>query len=324
MDLHLADKVAVVTGASKGIGLAVTRSLAEEGAHVVAGALHGSQELELLADRHDVRPLAVDLTTVDGPATLVAHATDDLRRPGRAGEQRRRRPSTRGRIPRRDRRGLDLGADDQSDGCGPHDAGRAAVSASARRFVDRDDRSVNAFLPDPSVIDYSAAKGALANFCKSLSKEFASRGVRVNTVSPGPVATDLWLGDDGVAATVGRAQGIHPDEVARHAARGQPDRTVHLPAGGRRPRRVAGQRPRRQHHRRGLRHRRRPHQHPLTPHAHVASDDIAPTPSERLAMTSNPPVVFIHGLWLHSSSWQPWVDLFRRGRLRPDRARLAR
>ena len=56
MDLHLADKVAVVTGASKGIGLAITRSLAEEGAHVVAGALHGSQELELLADRHDVRP----------------------------------------------------------------------------------------------------------------------------------------------------------------------------------------------------------------------------------------------------------------------------
>ena len=42
MDLGLADKVAVVTGASKGIGLAVTRSLADEGAHVVAGArTHG-------------------------------------------------------------------------------------------------------------------------------------------------------------------------------------------------------------------------------------------------------------------------------------------
>ncbi len=70
--------------------------------------------------------------------------------------------------------------------------------------------SVNAFLPDPAVIDYSAAKGALTDFCKSLSKEFGPRGVRVNTVSPGLIETDLWLGDDGVAATVARARAAVP------------------------------------------------------------------------------------------------------------------
>ena len=46
-----------------------------------------------------------------------------------------------------------------------------------------------------------ASKAALTNLAKSLSKEFGSRGVRVNTISPGPVETDLWLGKDGMAAT---------------------------------------------------------------------------------------------------------------------------
>jgi NAD(P)-dependent dehydrogenase (short-subunit alcohol dehydrogenase family) len=78
--------------------------------------------------------------------------------------------------------------------------------------------SVNALLPDPGVLDYSAAKAALSNFCKSLSKEFGPRGVRVNWVSPGPVQTDLWLGDKGVAATVSRAAGKDPEEVVKEQA----------------------------------------------------------------------------------------------------------
>ncbi|MEU5045028.1 SDR family NAD(P)-dependent oxidoreductase [Streptomyces griseorubiginosus] len=51
--------------------------------------------------------------------------------------------------------------------------------------------SVNGLLPDPLVIDYSAARAALTSFCKARSKEVGSRGVRVNTVSPGPVETAL-------------------------------------------------------------------------------------------------------------------------------------
>ena len=75
--------------------------------------------------------------------------------------------------------------------------------------------SGNAFLPDPAVIDYSAAEATLTNFCKSLSKEFGARGVRVNTVSPGPVETVLWLADHGAPATVARATNSHLDEVAK-------------------------------------------------------------------------------------------------------------
>jgi NAD(P)-dependent dehydrogenase (short-subunit alcohol dehydrogenase family) len=72
MDLELADKVAVVTGASKGIGLAVARELAAEGAWVVAGA-RGTGSLEGI---EHVTPYAVDLTDPDGPARLIGHALE--------------------------------------------------------------------------------------------------------------------------------------------------------------------------------------------------------------------------------------------------------
>ena len=36
------------------------------------------------------------------------------------------------------------------------------------------------------------------------------------------------------------------------------------------------------------------------------------------------PVVFVHGLWLHASSWEPWLDRFRQAGIRAERARLAR
>ncbi|MFD5407739.1 SDR family NAD(P)-dependent oxidoreductase [Streptomyces griseorubiginosus] len=78
--------------------------------------------------------------------------------------------------------------------------------------------SVNGRLPDPLVIDYSAARAALTSFCKALSKEVGSRGVRVNTVSPGPVETARWQRAGGVAATVGQSRGVDPREVARGAA----------------------------------------------------------------------------------------------------------
>ncbi|HEY0687882.1 MAG TPA: SDR family oxidoreductase, partial [Kribbella sp.] len=46
------------------------------------------------------------------------------------------------------------------------------------------------------------------------------RGIRVNTISPGPVATDLWLGEGGVAETVAGAVGGEPGAIAEQAAAG--------------------------------------------------------------------------------------------------------
>jgi NAD(P)-dependent dehydrogenase (short-subunit alcohol dehydrogenase family) len=74
MDLNLSGKVAVVTGASKGIGLAIVRALAAEGASVVAGARGGSEELSALAAAGPVHPVGVDLVAPDGPDRLVTEA----------------------------------------------------------------------------------------------------------------------------------------------------------------------------------------------------------------------------------------------------------
>ena len=83
--------------------------------------------------------------------------------------------------------------------------------------------SVNSFFhPDGWVIDYGAAKAALVNAAKALSQELGPKGIRINSVSPGPVSTDLWLGDHGVAATVGAATGVDASAIRDSAIAAMP------------------------------------------------------------------------------------------------------
>ncbi|GAB2662186.1 oxidoreductase [Prescottella soli] len=219
MDLHLAGKTAVVTGASRGIGLAVTTALAVEGAHVVAGSRTLTTELESLIPDGSVTFVPCDLATPAGPEALIAVAADlggvDVL-VNNAGSATPRLGgfasvtdddwlatltvnfmsavrTTRAALPQLRRRG-----------------GGSVVTVS----------SVNAFLPDPAVVDYSASKAALTNFCKALSKEVARHDIRINTVSPGPVSTALWLGEQGVASVVASAGGTTPQAVRDAAAAG--------------------------------------------------------------------------------------------------------
>src|SRR5262245_15033805 len=78
MDLHLSGKAALVTGASRGIGLAIVRALAAEGVTVVAGSRTVTPELATLAEAGRVHPVSADLSTPDGPAALVEAATSLL------------------------------------------------------------------------------------------------------------------------------------------------------------------------------------------------------------------------------------------------------
>jgi NAD(P)-dependent dehydrogenase (short-subunit alcohol dehydrogenase family) len=66
-------------------------------------------------------------------------------------------------------------------------------------------------------LDRVRGHAALANFSKLLSKEVGQYGIHVNTISPGPVSTGLWLGDYGVAVTIACANGVEPEAVAKHA-----------------------------------------------------------------------------------------------------------
>ncbi len=208
MDLELTGKVAVVTGAGKGIGLAVSKAFADEGALVVAG----SRTTGTLDGLDGISPIAVDLSEPDGPARLIRSAIDEHGRldvlVNNVGAVRMRSDGF-------------LGTSDEEFEWAMQMNFFIAVRASRAALAQMVEQgggaivnvaSVNAFFqPDAATIDYGAAKAALVNLTKTLSQEFGPLGIRVNAVSPGPVATDLWLGEHGVAETVAKATGVDAD-----------------------------------------------------------------------------------------------------------------
>ncbi|MFB7331008.1 SDR family NAD(P)-dependent oxidoreductase [Streptomyces adustus] len=219
VDAGLTGRTVVVTGAGRGIGLAVVEAFLAAGSRVVAASRSRTDALdEQVKQGAELTVVEVDLATPGGPAALVAEAVavhggvDVL-----ANNVGAVRPRVDGFLSVTDE-DWDwtftvnlMSAVRTTRAALPH-----LLATGAGRIVTVS--SVNGRLPDPLVIDYGAAKAALTNFCKALSKEVGPRGVRVNTISPGPVETALWQGTGGVADTVGRSRGVDPGEVARGAA----------------------------------------------------------------------------------------------------------
>jgi NAD(P)-dependent dehydrogenase (short-subunit alcohol dehydrogenase family) len=221
MDMNLTDKIVVVTGASKGIGLAVSQTFAAAGAHVVAGARHNSPELEALEAAGSATFVTADLATPEGPRALIAAAAE------RGGVDVL--VNNAGAVATRFDGILSV-TDEQWDAAlsvNFMSAARTTREAIPHMLARGGGAivmigSVNATLPEWNIVDYSATKAAMANYAKSLSKEFGPKGIRVNTVSPGPVSTDLWLADDGVAAQFAATSGASPDDVVAAVSAGAP------------------------------------------------------------------------------------------------------
>ena len=215
MDLQLTDKVAVVTGANKGIGLSITKTLIAEGARVIAGSL----STENLDGLERVTPVAVDLLAEDGPALLVRTAIDEH---GRLDVLVNNVGAVKIRLD-----GFLATSDEEFEWALRMNffTGLRATRAALGPMLEQGSgsivnvASVNSFFqPDAATIDYGVAKAAVVNLSKSLSQEFGPKGIRVNCVSPGQVSTDLWLGEHGVAETFAKATGVDADTIRETAA----------------------------------------------------------------------------------------------------------
>jgi NAD(P)-dependent dehydrogenase (short-subunit alcohol dehydrogenase family) len=186
----------------------VTQALVDEGAYVVAGA----RTTDPLDELDRVIAMPVNLAAPDGPALLVQRALDDY---GRVDVLVNNVGGVRMRLD-----GFLSTSDDEFDWAMQMNFFTAlrTIRAAIPAMVEQGGgaivnvASVNAFFqPDAATIDYGAAKAALVNLSNSLAQEFGPKDIHVNCVSPGPVATDLWLGDQGVAATVAAATGVDAD-----------------------------------------------------------------------------------------------------------------
>ncbi len=224
-------KVAIVTGASSGIGLAVTRALVGRGARVAlvarSRAKLESAVRELGADRAAAFPL--DVTDRDALASLPVAIVERFGRldilVNNAGVNHR------GPVSRRS--GEELAEILDTNLVAPILLTRAALAHLSKGGVVVNVASLAGKVPVPHEATYSASKAGLRAFSRALDVEIGRGGARVCTVCPGPVDTGFFGDDIAAVPDIVFSQPMSaPEEVAgavlRAIERGSPE--VDVPA----------------------------------------------------------------------------------------------
>jgi 2-deoxy-D-gluconate 3-dehydrogenase len=189
IDLGLEGKVAIVTGASRGLGRAVAEALSGQGARVlaVARSVDELQELEK-AQPGNIRAAHCDMLDREAVAALPETAIEAFGRIdivvnnagiAPAGKFLEQKESEWDRV---------LAINVTAPAVLARAAGRHLVAQGSGKIINI--ASTSGILGKAVLVSYSASKGALLQFTKALAAEWAKMGVQVNAIAPGAFATE--------------------------------------------------------------------------------------------------------------------------------------
>ncbi len=190
--LDLTGKVALVTGASRGIGAAIARRLAAQGAAVVAAA-RGTNAESNVADivSKGGKAEAVSLDVTDSPA-IEAVVKDALARHGRIDILVNNAGIARDQLMMRMKRD-DWDAVIATNLTAAYSCTQAVLRPMLKQRGGRiiTISSVVGQMGNAGQVNYAASKAGLIGMAKALAREVASRGITVNVVAPGLIDTDM-------------------------------------------------------------------------------------------------------------------------------------
>ena len=224
MDLGLRDRACIVTGASGGIGKQTAVTLAGEGAAVLLVA----RREEALAESAEAcrraggraETLALDVTAPDAGDRLLRAC---LERIGRVDALVNNAGTSAARS-LEELTDEDWQTQWELNVMGPMRLMRAIAPVMAERRWGRivNVSSSSGKRPGQRNIAYSVTKAAELSLSRAVADRYAREGVLVNSITPGPVSGELWMGPGGLADQVARARGTTREEVIKSTAAGVP------------------------------------------------------------------------------------------------------
>ena len=208
METNLRDKVCIVTGSTRGIGLETARLLAAEGARVVTC---GRGEAPGVGESLHVQ---VDLARAGEPERVIEAAVAAFGRldvlVNNVGFARQARFEEVDDAEWDDLWQLNVMSYVRAIRAAvPHLKGGGAIVNVSSTAGKR---------PSTGMPHYSVTKAAVLSLSRLVSDTYAGDGIRCNAVTPGPTATDAWLADGGLADQ----QGGDRDDVLRKVGAGRP------------------------------------------------------------------------------------------------------